>query len=279
MGLTAMLNFAINNEAIQGSAPVPLLTNNPSIEEMSVMAKSKHSRKGLIYQGARSQVNPGDKFTRWTVLKEVKRHEYPSGDLRRQFLCRCDCGVEKVVKINQLMGGQSKSCGCYNRDQIIKRSTKHGHSGHPLQDVYGRMVQCCTNPKNENYKNYGGRGITLCDEWKDNFKAFYDWAIRNGWEKGLIIDRINNDDGYHPLNCRFVDYGLSARNRRLLPSNNKSGYRGVHHCYKKWRAAITLNNKKRNLGMFNTPEEAAHAYDAKAKELNAGHPLNFPDEV
>jgi hypothetical protein len=277
--LTYMLNFAINNETVQGGVHIPFLTNNPSNKEMSVMAKSKYSNFGCTHQATRLKIEPGDRFNRLTIEKELPRHRYPSGNSRRKFLCKCDCGNETETLINQLTSGSTKSCGCLDRERVIERSTKHGLCGHPLYQIWGRMRQATSNPNYTKYEYYGGMGITLCDEWMCDFKPFYDWAIQNGWKKGLVLDRIKNEEGYSPENCRFVSHGLSARNKRLLIRSNKSGYRGVCKQHKKWKANIANNNEKYHLGSFDTAEEAAHAYDTKAKELNAGHPLNFPDEV
>lgn len=90
----------------------------------------------------------------------------------------------------------------------------HRLSNHPLYHCLAGMIQRCTNKKNAAYKYYGGRGILLCAEWRNNFEAFYLWAIDNGWEKGLTIDRINNDGNYEPGNCRWVTLKENMNNMR-----------------------------------------------------------------
>ena len=118
------------------------------------------------------------------------------------------------------------------------------------------------NPKCKSYKNYGGRGITICEEWMD-IKNFIRWAdpLR---QKGLQIDRIDNNKGYSPGNCRFVTNKENIDNRRLLRADNTSGYRGVSYSIKekKWETRIIINGKQKYLGCFNSPGEAAIVYDA-----------------
>ena len=218
----------------------------------------------------------GKKFDKLTVIKEISPHVYPSGETRRKFECLCDCGNTTDITINNLRTGKTHSCGCWRKEVSSKLLKTHGLTSHNLHNVWALMKTRCYNEKSDRYKDYGARGIVLCTEWKDDFLAFYKWAISNGWSQGLFIDRIDNDDIYSPINCRFVNYGESARNTRLIRANNKSGYRGVCQKSNRWNAEITQDKKRYHVGYFNTPEAAAHAYDIKAIELNAGHPLNFP---
>lgn len=154
---------------------------------------------------------------------------------------------------------------------------KHGLSKHPVYGLFSRIRDRCYNPNHHKYKIYGGRGIIVCDEWKDNPNAFIDWAVSHGWEKGLCIDRINVNGNYEPNNCRFIEKRLSNLNTRLLRSNNISGYRGV--CFdkhaKQYRARLGINRKQIHLGHFKNPMDAAIAYDSMAVVLDDGRPTNF----
>jgi hypothetical protein len=268
-----MLNYAINNETAERANSLPFLTFHPSNKEMSVMAENSipYSRPFKKRLNIRILITPGDRFGSLTIVEETDPYFAPGGSgPRRRFKCLCDCGKTTISALNELRSGKAKSCGCSR--------VKGGHSKHPLYDILGRMKQTCTNPNNADYNDYGGRGITLCDEWVGDFDAFFNWAISNGWAKGLVIDREDNDKGYSPDNCRFVDCGVSSRNQRLKRKNNTSGYRGVYAIKGpnlRWISSIMFNNKKFYLGCFKDPIDAAKAYDAKAKELNGGYPLNF----
>jgi hypothetical protein len=137
------------------------------------------------------------------------------------------------------------------------------------------MRNRCYRPGTFAYDRYGGRGITVCDEWLRSTKSFVVWAIETGYKPGLQIDRIDNDGPYSPTNCRWVTPQQNARNRGLR-IDNKSGFKGVQQRGKRWRAAIN----GRFFGVFDTAEEAARAYDAKAIELHGEFArLNFPLEV
>jgi len=140
------------------------------------------------------------------------------------------------------------------------RSFKHGLRKHPLYSVWDGMTQRCTNQKTKAYKNYGGRGVVICDEWRGNFKPFYDWCLSNGWRKGLEIDRIDNDGNYEPSNCRFISHRLNNLNTRMQ-ENNTSGYVGV--CFNKnkskWVSAIKIHQKSKHLGYFEFKQQAVEA--------------------
>ena len=133
--------------------------------------------------------------------------------------------------------------------------TEHGYCHHPLYSKWDHIKSRCYNKKDNRYKDYGGRGISMCDEWREDPKAFIEWALANEWKKKLYIDRIDNDGDYEPVNCRFVSIGSSNRNERLLRSTNTSGYRGVSWDSKrgKWISKITINSKIKYLGQFTSP--------------------------
>ena len=164
----------------------------------------------------------------------------------------------------------------YNQGEL-NPGYKHGLSKHTLYLMWQRMKNRCYNRKEPRYKDYGGRGISVCDWWKHDVKTFILWALSHGWQQGLYLDRRDNDGNYNPENCRFIDKGLSQRNTRLLHSNNRSGYRGVSFDKKnnKYQSHITINGNNKNLGRFSDPMQAAIAYDSMAVVLNDGRPTNF----
>lgn len=131
------------------------------------------------------------------------------------FWCKCECGKIKSIQKNSLVSGGVISCGCNLRE----RSTTHNLSHTRLYKVFRDMKTRCYNKNSPDYKNYGGRGITICDEWLNNFTAFNKWAYENGYKEdapkmACTIDRINNDLGYTPQNCRWVDMAVQNNNKR-----------------------------------------------------------------
>ena len=150
------------------------------------------------------------------------------------WLCQCECGNFKIARAIDLKNGKIKSCGCLKQksEQISYKK---------LYAVWQSMKQRCLNKKNKDYKNYGGRGIKICQEWLDNFMNFYNWAINSGYKEnvGLSIDRINVNEGYCPDNCRWTDNKNQARNRR---TNRKITYKGETHCVSEWLSLLGLIN-------------------------------------
>ena len=132
--------------------------------------------------------------------------------------CRCDCGNGCVVDGAKLRKCNTRSCGCLHDEAARKRLTIHGKSGTRLYAVWKALKQRCYDPSDKVYDRYGGRGITVCSQWLDNFQAFYNWAMANGYDESAptgqcTIDRIDNDKGYSPDNCRWVDMKVQRHNR------------------------------------------------------------------
>lgn len=160
----------------------------------------------------------GKRFGRLVVIDRAENAK--NGSTR--WVCRCDCGNIKTVQRSNLMSGDIKSCGCLRKEVTSKLNKKHGQAGTRLHHIWIGMKQRCSNPKHKSYADYGGRGIKVCAEWED-FKNFYGWAINNGYQDGLEIDRIDNNEDYRPDNCRWVTRKVNSRNRR---SNALFRYKG-----------------------------------------------------
>ncbi|MCK4384678.1 MAG: hypothetical protein KAW52_00300 [candidate division Zixibacteria bacterium] len=119
------------------------------------------------------------------------------------WICVCDCGNIHEVISNNLISGRTKSCGCFKREEIIKRLWKHGENKTRLYGIWQAMKNRCFRKNNQNYKNYGGRGIKVCSSWH-NYMPFRNWAFSHGYQEELVIDRINDDGNYEPSNCQWL---------------------------------------------------------------------------
>ena len=181
------------------------------------------------------------------------------------------CGAKFRAITGHIKSKNTRSCGCYQKRLISETHKTHGLIETRLYRIWASIKDRTLNPKHKRYNDYGGRGITICEEWKNDFMSFYDWSISNGYEenKGLSIDRIDNDGNYCPENCRWTTSIIQNRNKRIH-KNNTSGYKGVSY-YKRrgdYRALIRINKKLIHLGYFQTPAEGAIAYNNYIIENN-----------
>ena len=152
------------------------------------------------------------------MLKVIKK-DGSNKTGRTMWLCICDCGNEIVCEGSKLRNGHTTSCGCKRYKTLKEMKTIHGMHNTRLYSVWNTMKYRCENKNAKEYKYYGGRGITVCDEWRNSFEAFYNWAINNGYDstqkRGVCtIDRINVNGNYEPSNCRWVNMKVQRNNQR-----------------------------------------------------------------
>lgn len=167
----------------------------------------------------------GRTFGKLKVLDFAPRENFK----RITYVCQCECGNIVNVAGSRLRSGHTKSCGCWNKSHPPNKT--HGLSRTRLYEIHRSMIQRCHYQKAINYKDYGGRGIEVCKEWRESFENFYNWAINNGYEEHLTIDRIDVNSNYEPSNCRWKDYYFQENNRR---NNRKILFRGEIHTVAEW---------------------------------------------
>ena len=184
--------------------------------------------------------------------------------------CQAHIKTRRYYVYNGRHKGRCQSCA----NKIT--STVHGDGASKLNSVWISMKQRCLNKEDKAYKNYGGRGIAICDEWLE-FIPFRDWSIANRYKDGLTLDRTNNNGNYAPYNCRWTTRQVQSRNSRRLRSTNSSGYRGVYYNKRrgKYIASITIDYKNTYIGSFDTAKEGGIRYDEYVRDNNLEHTTNF----
>ena len=167
----------------------------------------------------------------------VKNEFVLTKDGRRKWLCECSCGRKVYVTTNNLTSGHTKSCGCWNEEVRVKNKTKHGMSKSRIYKIWENMKSRCECESRDCYKDYGGRGISLCEEWHD-FRKFMEWAMEIGYRENLSIDRINNDGDYCPKNCRWTTMKVQGNNTRAC---KRISVLGVEKTMSEWENVFGLS--------------------------------------
>lgn len=173
------------------------------------------ARNEAISRKRRDDSIIGKVYGRLTVVARAGKDK--SG--HSMFECVCECGAKTVVARSNLTGGYTTSCGCARKDSVSAHKTTHGGTHTRLYRVWRGMMERCGYPDHVSYQYYGGRGISVCEDWKSNYESFREWALNNGYDEGAkfgecTLDRIDVDDDYCPENCRWVSMAVQNSNKR-----------------------------------------------------------------
>ena len=184
----------------------------------------------------------GQRYGSLIVIEDKGIQTNENGYNYHCWLCKCDCGNVIIAKTPTLNNGRTNNCGCLTSKKLSESSTKHGMSESRLNGIWRKMKDRCNNPNCSSYKNYGGRGIKVCEEWQ-TFEPFYIWAINNGYSEDLSIDRIDVDGNYEPSNCRWADSKTQGNNTRR---NHYLTYKGETKTLTEWAEIIGINRNTLN---------------------------------
>jgi hypothetical protein len=222
----------------------------------------------------------GTKIGRWNVIKQTQRPDHIKKKVGSWWLCECECGTKKPVSRNTLSSGKSLSCGCLHKEIVAESTPKHkrthGETGTRLYNIWAGMKSRCYDSNQLVYPNYGGRGIKVCDEWKNSYEAFRDWAYLSGYKNDLTIERIDVNGNYYPNNCTWITLEKQASNKR---SNLKITAWGetkwIYDWLKDERCLIKNSSSlKTRLNRGMNPEAAMSKPKIKNPEVNKnGQPI------
>ncbi len=173
----------------------------------------------------------GQKFGRLTVIERAGSRAWGRGS-HATWLCECECGNKCVVVGSQLLSGITQSCGCLRKEVASERGKVHVQPKEiiRIRKIFRGMKRRCYEKTEQSYKNYGARGIGICDEWLEDAEKFVEWSLKNGYRQGLQIDRIDNNGGYNPQNCRWTTCRTNSNNKRNTV-RLKDGTPFAEYCY------------------------------------------------
>lgn len=193
----------------------------------------------------------GKRFGKLVVLEIDKN----PNNKRTKWICVCDCGKVVSTASHQLVSGNTKSCGCKRRET---KNNKHGMRHTRIYEIWCGIKQRCYNKNDKSYSKYGGRGIFMCEEWKEDFLTFYLWSISHGYKDNLTIDRIDNNGNYEPNNCRWITHAEQQRNRTNNIFIEKCG---VNKTISEWALEMNVDVKT--------------AYQRYKRNINSKKPIDF----
>lgn len=232
---------------------------------------------GCIPRKRKTKDISGERFTKLVAVM-------PTGEKSKNgdalWYCECDCGKSTITTIGRLNFGHTKSCGCLKKDAIPFKSNYHGMKNTPEYNSWRKMKERCYDINNPDYKNYGAIGITMPDEWKDNFLRFYQ-DVGKCPCKGYTVDRVDCNLSYSKENCRWASPHIQARNRLKTKASKTSKYKGVSYdkAADKWSARFTISSGGNIYGgrifRYETEEEAASAYDLATMLVFEGFPTSI----
>lgn len=185
----------------------------------------------------------GQRFNKLVVVSFSHTVKGNGRSYHTYYNCICDCGKTCIVQGTKLRNGHTQSCGCYRHERQIEANTKHNGRYSRLYIVWCNMKGRCYNPNDNRFSNYGGRGITVCEEWKDDFEQFRKWAEKSGYNPGAkrgecTLDRIDVNKEYSPANCRWVNNQVQANNKT---TNRILNYKGETKTLSEWARRIGIN--------------------------------------
>lgn len=199
------------------------------------------------------------KYGRLTIIQRLSK---------TKCIAKCECGIEKEYFTSNITSGKTLSCGCLNRQKSSERyaalNLSHGLSGHALYSIYHSMISRCYDINDISYKNYGGKGVIVCDEWRNDFMKFFEWAINHRWREGLQLDKDINGNGkvYSPETCQFVTRKINCRNRT---TNKIIEHSGQSKTLAEWCEIYNIKNHSMVLGRISRGWDIDKALTTPAK--------------